>query len=132
MRQKQRGNALGWEGARVAVPAWHIQEGAFGDGKERSRGELIWLCWRKRLILLLGEEVGRDGEFPAGSVSHPRQTHPLLEGCWVTLCLVFRVSLWERFLSFRRIFGLKACVCMRILGMCLEQVLCEWVFPVLV
>lgn len=59
--------------------------------------------------LLLGEEVGRDGEFPAGS--HPRQTHPLWRG-WVTLCLLFRVSPWERFLSFCRIFGLKARVCL--------------------
>lgn len=46
------------EGNKGSVPAWHIQDDAFGVGKERSKGELICLFWGKRLAGMGNSQLG--------------------------------------------------------------------------
>lgn len=74
MRQKQQ------KGTRVAVPAWQIQEDAFGDGKERSGGELVWLCRRKRLGPAFGGRGWQGWGIPSWEWKSGMTDSPFVQG----------------------------------------------------
>lgn len=110
---------MGWKGTRVAVPAWHIQDDAFGDGKQRSKGELIWLCQRKMLDPAFGERGWQGWGIPSWVCRSPKTNSLFLER--LGDCAWYFVSLLPFLpLDFRSEGNVF--VCMQILGMWLEQV----------
>lgn len=68
------------------MPTWHIQENALEDGKERSKGKLMWLCWRKRLNPAFEGRGWQGWGIPSWECKSLKTNSPFVEGLGDSVC----------------------------------------------